>query len=916
MATSDYFDAISVRQLSPNALDAVIDSLRPRGFEPHTMIEQDYAFSDRDGRQIKTNLLAFAHETFRSPDYRGLTVFNPANGIDEVLLAQSLAQSAAPFHLIHHHQTQRFSLWFTNASNKTSRGIEAKQYETDIDYSRLAQVIERYGSDINPQRIIDVKQGRDFFKHFEHEGPFQLALWAIEVTGDRLVQHFGRAVETLRENNVPDETIPDVATQLLGATILAHTGAFGSDLRQRDPSLDDLISNAHRKFRNYFNPYLFERWQHAIVPAYHILTALRYSNFAPELLTRLYKEAFPDVAQRRKLGRYDTPLYLTRRIWETIPVEFLPPEKRIVADMTCGWGSFLISGYERLSRMIDMKDHPIRDHIYGNDNELFTTRLAGLGLLISTLQDRWHISNQDALEWSGPSTQPNIIVGNPPFHGLRKAPSEEHTESLGRYEKANQFLNHAIDILAPNGYLAMLMPQSFVALEASPLLREKLLETCDVLELWELPIGVFEAQANSLVIFARKKWGDSQFISHFPVQIRTVQHKQRKRFEENGPFTASSLVSDQSKWNIESRRSKNSENTHIMRYWLILSDQVWSQIQEICIHLDRCAEVFQGTIQGKNDQRKRWVDYEKGKDVTWIKNARNLIQDSFNPVYGQTYKLTYPNDFEEPRKSKDPKKSKEVFLDSKKIVLNANANPTWGKRIKVVIERKGYHVSNRFVIVVPKSTPEIPGLSHEALAAILDWKVSNGWVLEHLKHAKIPIPALRRLPIPKLKTSECKVLEKAVLDIEAAFASGYDRPKDATQRIDDILRKAYQLDDETYERLSLIAEWDTRSPSTLDLQFDPKAQWEISGVVDDVDAENGQITLWLNGFDELQTVPIVPIMPGWLLRPEVAFRTSIPRACVDQRYLAGNASWGFFYPQDYTYLNEEELFDQLVETLS
>ena len=178
------------------------------------------------------------------------------------------------------------------------------------------------------------------------------------------------------------------------------------------------------------------------------------------------------------------------------------------------------------------------------------------------------------------------------------------------------------------------------------------------------------------------------------------------------------------------------------------------------------------------------------------------------------------------------------------------------------------------------------------------------------------MPAIKNIPIPKLSKDECTLLTNAVNDIEYAWLHGGNHSLKALQIIDDTLRKAYQLDDETYERLSMISEWDSKSPPTLDLQYDPAAQWEISGVVDNVDAENGEITFWFDGFDRLQTTPIVPMMPGWLLRSEATFRTSIPRACVNQHSLANNTSWGFFYPQDYAYLDEEEAFAELFETLN
>lgn len=905
MLTSNNHTFIPVQQLPPNALEAVNDSLSPNGFKPESMIEQDFTFSDREGRSIKTNLLAFAHETFRNPDYTSVTVINPANGIDDKQLVQTLAQSAAPFHLIYRQQAQRFSLWFTHTEARETHDVEAKRIETNIEHSRLNQVIATYATDIQPQRIIDVKQGRDYFRHFEHAGPFQLALWAIEVTGDRLVQHFGRSVDSLRQSNVPSTIIPDVSTQLLGATILAHTGRFGSKLRGSEVPLDNLITTAFEHFPNYFAPQLFARWHDAASDAYRILTELRYANFSPELLARLYQEAYPDVTQRRKLGRYDTPLYLTRRIWETIPVEFLSPEERIVADMTCGWGSFLISGHERLARMVDMKGRPLREHIYGNDVEPFTARLAGLGLLISTLQDKWHISEQDALEWQVQGIQPGIIVGNPPFHGSRKDPSEEHVESSGRFEKANQFLKHAIDILAPGGYLAMLMPQSFVAAEASPLLRQKLLETCDVLEMWELPIGVFpDAQANSLVIFAQKK--SNLVLSSHPVRVRTIQNRQLEDFKEHGPFTASSLVNSQFQWDEHSRRSKRSQNTHIFDYTLILPQFAWDRLRSRGDDLSSQAVVFPGTIPG-SPERRRHVDDPDGAPIQWLTGTQNVIHDSFQITYQDPKILIYPNDFEEPRLSK------KELLAGEKVLINALANPSWGKRVKAVIERKGYFVSDSFDVLVPKEDDS--NISLEVLAAVIDWKVSNAWLLEHHKYPRFPMRAIRKLPFPELSRDECILLINAVRDIERAWLSGQEQPTGALQIIDDTLRKAYQLEDEVYERLSLIAKWDSEAPITLDLQFDHTAKWEVSGVVDEVDAENGEITFWLDGFDDLQIVPIVPVMPGWLLRPEVAFRTSIPRSCVNQHSLSNNTSWGFFYPQDYAYLNEEDAFVELLATL-
>lgn len=904
MATSTNRTAIPVQQLPNSAITAVHASLEPRGFKAQSMIEPDFAFSDREGRKINTNLLVFTHETFRNPDYTGITVFNPAGEINDEQLVQTLAQSAAPFHLIHNRQTRRFSLWFTKINERHAQEIELTRVEENIGYSRLREVFATYAADIQPQRIIDVKQGRDSFKHFDHVGPFQLALWAVEVTGEGLVQHFGQAVADLRQNNVPSQYIPDLSTQLLGATILAHTGALGVKFRQTDPSLDTLISAAAEKYPNYFDQYLFEKWYDAASRSYRILNELRYTNFSPELLTRLYLEAYPDIKQRRLLGRYDTPLHLTRRIWEALPIEYLSPDNRIVADMTCGWGSFLISGHARLANMIDMRGISLREHIYGNDNEPFTAKLAALGLLVSTLQDSWHISSQDALQWNIEGRRPTIIVGNPPFHGSRKTPSREHAKSGGRYERANRFLSHAIDLLEPSGYLAMLMPQSFVAAEASPDLRGKLLEKCDVLELWELPIGVFpDARVKPLVIIAQKKSKSS--ISSSPVRIRSVQRKQLDIFREQGLFTASGLVNSQSQWGEHSRLSR--KNTHVLDYSLILTRSAWDKLRTNCVELSSKAVIFSGTILG-NPKRRPHINDPDGIPVQWLTGKRNVIHNSFQITYRNPQLKTYPNDFEKPRL-----RMREI-LAGEKVLINALANPSWGKRVHAVIERNGFFVSHNFIVLVPNKNDQ--SISLEVIAAVIDWKVSNAWLLEHLRQPQFSMKAVESIPFPILTEADCIALTNAVRAIEKTWLQGKKHHSSALQIIDDVLREAYQLDDETYNQLTLIAEWDEVERETLDAQLDPEAQWEISGVVDDIDTERDEITLWLDGFNELQAVPIVPVMPGWLLRPDTAFRTSIPRASLKRRSLSGNTSWGFFSPQDYSYLTEEEALTELLKILS
>lgn len=915
-------------QLPENARAAALDTLLKQGF---TSLERYDIFSLSENHPVKTNILAFAHPVHRTPDYTGLTVYNAANGHNDHELVKYLARSAAPFHLIH--RNDAFSFWGCPVQDGNP---DPRLIAPHIAYDQLDNVLGEYEIDLKPQRIIDVKQGRDTFTIFRDIQPLQLSFWAAEVTGDSLVTHFAATVTSLRENinrlgglrkEAKDELVTTLSIQLLGAIILADTGVLGDEMRRDEPSLDVLIQRANEKFERYFQIGLFRKYSSEAIDAYRLLREVCYAGFAPDMLSELYKTAY-SIQDRKVSGSYDTPLHLTRRIWHNIPVELIPPQKRTIADMTCGWGSFLVAGHERISGLKDMENLTLRDHIYGNDGVHFTSQLAGLGLLLSTSEDSWHIDQSNALDWQWLRTnRPTIIVGNPPFEADRRKTSPSRGNR--RYEKANQFLEYSLNRLAPGGYLAMIMPRSFIVAEASignetsHNLRKHLLETCDLFELWELPTNVFsDATARTIVLFAQKQ-EELRERSHFPVRVRTIQPDTYEHFRTTRELTvtASGLVEDQSVWNEQARKSKGSQNTYLMDYTIVLPDYTWRAIRSFCEDLSHWTEVvFRGAIVGQKVENKQWKDDPNPKQVPWLTGVKSAMPAArpFFIDYTKATTITYPNNLERPRKSKNAAKNKEHLLAAVKVLVPYDVDPSWGKRVRVAIERKGYYVSDHFYIVVPNSMAQRRSITHEVIAAVLNWDVSNAWVVEHLKSPAIPKRIMDTIPFPKaLSVEDCQILTQAVLQLEAAAYANQPEPTEATQTIDFILKRAYRLDDETFTRLRLVKEWDSKPHITLDLQPNSaEANWLLSGIVHNVDVSNGTITLWMSGFSDLQTVQIMPSMPGWMFRPGAAFRTKIPRKYVKYGIIDGDANgWGTFFPQTYAYMTEEELFAELADIL-
>jgi hypothetical protein len=83
-----------------------------------------------------------------------------------------------------------------------------------------------------------------------------------------------------------------------------------------------------------------------------------------------------------------------------------------------------------------------------------------------------------------------------------------------------------------------------------------------------------------------------------------------------------------------------------------------------------------------------------------------------------------------------------------------------------------------------------------------------------------------------------------------------------------------------------------------------------SGCVIKVDLEHQTITLWLEGFDDYQTVSIDPRMPKWMLQPDVFFVTWIPIQYAREEFIPReHAIWGGFNVHPYIEWDEEELLE-------
>jgi hypothetical protein len=973
---------LSYHPLPEPALAAARGAFVHLGYSERAVLS-DYRFLDATGATVRTNALAFADPVRRTPgEYAACSVHSlgpEANdGLEWVRsIVDVLARTAAPFHLLHSggDGDGRFALWTaTPATGGVGPGTDAYLVDSAISPGRLREALGRYSGDLAPTRVADVKQGRarftsEAFAYIRPSQLTQLSLWLEDVNGPVLRDRFAKAVAVLRDAQErtrawDDNTTTELAVRLLGALVLADTGgldiaADGSTrLLRRELSVRELFARGAEQYPQYFPP-VPNVAEDALESACASLSDLSYAVFEPQMLVTLYRAAYTRE-QRKQLGRFDTPMYLTRRILEHVPLELLRPEDRCVCDMAAGWGSFLIAAHDRMARLGDMAGRRLSSHLLGNDKDHSAAQLARFGLLLSTQTDSWRVDTANAFDWTWLNThRPSVIVGNPPFGGNRKQPSA-HVTRRAEEQEANLFVRRAVERLAPGGMLAMIVPRSFFVSDSASEARQLLLRTCDLQEVWDLPQDVFQpdARVETSVIFARRlmagrrvatRPADDQEViggaeeepamSRFsaadaggastrtagtralgaqPVVARMLQRGavSLEAFRRDGAFTRTQIQPTQAAWDSQSRRAKSAKarTTHMMDVRFVLSEGEWQSIRERCVPLESLAAIIQGAIVGDPQKRHRSVHGRPSERVPWLPNAQKVVPRRFVVNYDAATSMLYPAGVEWPRWDDRDK------LAGQKVLIASINNPSWGQRVTVAIERRGYYVSDNFWVLVPKPEGARSNYTLEVTAAVVGWLVGNAWVVEHLRSPKIPIRPLRSLPVPAAFTvADRDALTSAVHRLEAAAEAGAPEPPDALATIDRVLRAAYKLDDETYDRLCAVAfPQHAAAPDTGSLG-NASATWEVSGVVtavDGADTPSATLTLALPGFDGPQRVAFGPNMPGWLLRPGTPFQTTVtPEARAEGR-VAAASDFGTFSVGPYAYMDEEEVLDVLAAVLS
>lgn len=453
------------------------------------LIERDYRVWIDVGREVTVDLALFGDPAVKDLS-TSTAVCGVVNGasVDQTVgrLVEAARALAAPAVVVA--QDSRVS-WF--ATDATEQAWVTFGAEDTREVERLRPVL-------GPTALLAAKRG----------SPRQLSLFPVD------------AAMLARRRADASDSLAARVTEVFQAVALAVGGTSKATYQQaaqivvralavavlRDKHLVDpaaAVDIALQRWSQYFTlpQGLTARWGDLLDWARaELQDGIDYASVDSATLSEVYQRALAAGDSAKELGIVYTPPDMARAVLDTLPIEAIPPDRRLVFDPACGSGNLLVAAHDRLASLqspqlaLEESHSDLMQRIVGWDKDEFATEIARLSLLLHSLPlgNGWRIGRRDALSASGPTPAPSVIVMNPPW-------------SWGdQREVADAFIQRALEWLAPGGLLAAILPGSFLSHRARRA-RKDLEDRCDVFEIWHLPERTFPyTRGTPSVVFARK----------------------------------------------------------------------------------------------------------------------------------------------------------------------------------------------------------------------------------------------------------------------------------------------------------------------------------------------------------------------------------------------------------------------------
>lgn len=673
---------------------------------------------------------------------------------------------------------------------------------------------------------------------------------------------------------------------------------------EKVPDLFELLTDLSQTYKDYFSDKLmFKYGKGLLIEIYNDLNrSINYQSVDHELLGYFYESTLLQLSEtkaetiRKEFGIYYTPRILSQEIVWSIPFESIPVDERYVLDGTCGSGSLLLSACKRLEELVSYEKTEIDRHNYltrmieGYDIDKFASEVARLSLLLYSLPygNKWNIHAGDLLRINKSKIQvPFVILGNPPY--------EEVRGNSQKKQKAAAFLDKYLEWLHDDGFIGIILPESFLQNDSSVSQREKLLNEFDIIELWMLPGQIFENNCSTIVIIARKKKVEDEKLTKIKVLVRNKESirsyfKQRK-------WDFEFFVNIQKRWKNEPKYKISVFPVEDILQKIIKGKKTIGDITQNVMGI-----MFPSNYNFSRMQFDGWIPY--------IANANNFRKYVISPqMRDNVCFFDYHMSEEEEKKIKKDYKGlrlrrdyESIYAASNKILVKMSSTPGEINCINALVDEDGYYPSHSFFVLISEDKK----VSNYVLCALINSKLINAYVRRECVKRTLTTNVVRSIPVPEFSDVQISKIEQCYMSIkEACTSEDKEKVEKIQKTIDDIIFEAFNLEQGEKEKIEKLFEVYTRDGDNLtSANVELKEYHNVSGEVEEIDIEKMYCTVYLAEFGE-QEIKIEKSMPGWFLRRGTEFSA---------KYHEGKLF--DIKPLMYSYLDDEEIIELLSKKIS
>lgn len=277
------------------------------------------------------------------------------------------------------------------------------------------------------------------------------------------------------------------------------------------------------------------------------LASLDLSENSYDVLGSAYEEIIKDTMTGKVLGQF-----FTQPLVKKLMIELINPRVHSdgkidsCADPTMGTGGFLISYLNSIKEKAEAKgikldwDYIKTDGLYGKELEPDTYQLAASNMLISSGHTFENLVQGDSIREPITKKFDNILA-NPPF-GIKGLKYDEFQSSLkSKYvpiktdNAVSLFIQAIIYMLKINGKCAVVLPdgQDLFSKTNKTLvaIREYLMKTCDLKEIYYLPSGLFSNTSIKTCVFYFVKKREGVDVLETKIKVSKTQKETGRSYK-------------------------------------------------------------------------------------------------------------------------------------------------------------------------------------------------------------------------------------------------------------------------------------------------------------------------------------------------------------------------------------------------